>query len=80
MNIKSNLENKIRLAANQKSLPSVEMTNEVIAQMFDDRLDIIGDIMKHENDPATLGKILISQLNETVREVVYEYESLEIDK
>ena len=51
------------------------IADEVLANFFDDKLDILGDILKHESEPAIIGKILIDMLDETIKEAVREAES-----
>jgi len=71
---------RLRAAISRKTdLDPFGLTDEVVANFFDDKLDIIGDILKHKEDPMMIGKILIDLLDSTIEGAVNEAESLSMD-
>lgn len=66
--------------ARHTNFDPIDLREEIIAQFFDDKIDIIGDILKHSTEPETLGKIMIELLNDAILEAVREAEkSQELD-
>jgi len=76
-----NAINRLRAEIARKTdLDPHVLADDVIANFFDDKLDIIGDILKHKDDPMMIGKILIDLLDSTICDVVASEESLADDE
>lgn len=76
MNSKDRLIAAIRKHTN---LDPLDLITDILDTMFDDRLSLVGDILKL--DAETLGKVLKEQLEESIKDVVSnEEKSVELDR